>query len=86
MSEMMINNSLVKVQSRPPYALEQEIPVLLNPLARAIPDGKASFEYPKRLPTSAPVETANLTNFAAAMEKRNAAGVGIDHGTFSNTS
>src|ERR1700733_5361441 len=40
MTQMMTHNALVKIQDRPPYNNDSEIPVLLNPLARVKPDGK----------------------------------------------
>lgn len=39
----MIHNNLVVIKDEPPFGPENEMPVLLNPLARTEPDSKGSF-------------------------------------------
>lgn len=80
MSEMMINGSLVKLKTGPPYNSDLEIPVLLNALARATPDAKGSFSFSAQLPKVAPKDLSNLAAFTNALQSEGAAGVGIDHG------
>lgn len=80
MSEMMISNALVKIQNGPPYSPDLEIPVLLNPLARASADPKGGYSFTSTLPSSTPRNLENLETFTKAMRSTNALGVGIDHG------
>jgi fatty acid synthase subunit alpha len=51
MSEMMMANTLVKIEV-PPYSIELETPVLLNSLAHALPDKKmSSYTFKGNQPT-----------------------------------
>lgn len=80
MSEMMISNNLVKIKEHPPYTSEQEIPILLNSLARASPDKEGSYSFIGKLPTSVPISTANTALALQSLTSGKAAGVGVDHG------
>ncbi|KZS94178.1 fatty acid synthase [Sistotremastrum niveocremeum HHB9708] len=80
MSQMMTNNSLVKIQEHPPYSSDLEGPVLLNSLARAQADGKGSYHFSEKLmPSSYVPKTANAKTLTAALETLNTvSGVGVD--------
>lgn len=87
MSEMMIKNNLVKIKEKPPFTPEYEDKVLLNSLARTVPDAKTgSYVFAGKLPTAAPLDVANVKAVADAMEAAsNSAdfvGVGVDQGAF----
>ncbi|CAK5268309.1 unnamed protein product [Mycena citricolor] len=83
MSEMMIKNSLVRIKEHPPYPLELEAPVLLNPLSRAAMNVKTgSYEYAKAPSTTIPMDTANVSALAESLASSSSAagvlGVGVD--------
>lgn len=82
MSEMMISNNLVKIKEHPPYTGEQEIPVLLNSLARASPDKEGSYSFQGKFPTSISPDTSNSALALQSLTGGNAAGVGVDQGVF----
>ncbi|KAJ7502466.1 putative fatty-acid synthase complex protein [Mycena galericulata] len=61
MSEMMIKNTLVKIEEAPPYSPEVEAPVLLNSLARASLDPKTgSYTFKAGLPSKISADTTNV--------------------------
>ncbi|KNZ81816.1 Fatty acid synthase subunit alpha [Termitomyces sp. J132] len=70
MSEMMINNSLVKIKEHPPYLGDMEGKVLLNSLARATLDPKTGeYSFKGKLVSQVPLDTANvkaITNIVEA--------------------
>jgi fatty acid synthase subunit alpha, fungi type len=79
MSEMMINNSLVKIKEHPPYTPEMEMKVLLNSMARTEYDSKTSDFSFKKLPTTIPRDAANVKTLSALLNAAPAtAGVGVD--------
>ncbi|KAI0685962.1 fatty acid synthase [Cytidiella melzeri] len=79
MSEMMINNSLVKVKESPPYAKELEGPVLLNSLARASYDNKTgSYAFTSKLASSPLLDTANASAVSEIFAQDETSGVGVD--------
>ena len=81
MSEMMTNNSLVRVKDAPPYSKELEGPVLLNSLARASYDPKTgSYAFTKKLAAKPNLDIANATAVARILSKESVNGVGVDQG------
>jgi fatty acid synthase subunit alpha len=76
----MITNSLVKIQPAPPYTADLERAVLLNPLARAKPDGKGSYHFPSKQPTHTELDGRNLESFTRALQNTDTSGVGVDQG------
>jgi len=78
MSEMMINNSLVKIKEHPPYSTELEQPVLLNPLARTSLDKTGQYSFSK-LATKPELDLGNVKAVSSMLaENQSAAGVGVD--------
>ena len=79
---MMTTNSLVRIKDAPPYTKEQEYPVLLNSLARAVRDEKTgSYSFAKKLSTKAVYDVSNVEAAAKALAGADGAiGVGVDHG------
>ncbi|TIB03399.1 hypothetical protein E3P94_00662 [Wallemia ichthyophaga] len=49
MNAHMIHNNLVEIKETPPFTQENEMPVLLNPLARTSGDKPGSYSFPKKL-------------------------------------
>lgn len=85
MSQMMTNNSLVKIQEHPPYSAEMEGPVLLNPLARIEADGKGGYHYSTKQPLERVFDSRNSQVFKTALSAgSSSAGVGVDQGERSN--
>ncbi|KAI0077780.1 fatty acid synthase [Panus rudis PR-1116 ss-1] len=80
MSEMMINNSLVKVKDSPPYSKDLEEPVLLNSLARTVYDPKTgTYTYSaKHLNTKPPADVKNVPAITEIISHEGTAGVGVD--------
>ncbi|GBE87869.1 fatty acid synthase [Sparassis crispa] len=80
MSEMMINNCLVKVKDAPPYSKDLEAPVLMNPLARACLDPKTgSYAFPAKLNLQPAVDIANVKAISQILAAQGStAGVGVD--------
>ncbi|CAL1716945.1 unnamed protein product [Somion occarium] len=80
MSEMMINNSLVKVKDGPPYSKELEAPVLMNSLARTVYDPKTgSYAYSaKHLNTKPTFDISNAPALTEIAAHQATAGVGVD--------
>lgn len=87
MSEMMINNSLVRVKDSPPYTKDLEGPVLLNSLARTTFDPKTgSYSYTAKLATKAELDSANVAAISQILSKPSTAGIGVDQGLFTHNS
>ncbi|KAF9062802.1 hypothetical protein BDP27DRAFT_1368514 [Rhodocollybia butyracea] len=93
MSEMMIKNNLVQIKERPPYPAELEDKVLLNSMARTMPDPKSgSYAYNKKYEVPIAIDTANFKTVSDVLAKdalsKSAActdefvGVGVDQGMF----
>ena len=84
MSEMMINNSLVKIKDAPPYTIDIESPVLLNSMARATLDEKTgSYSFKNNLNTKPIHDVANVKAVSEILSSSGpAAGVGVDQGMF----
>ncbi|KZT01368.1 fatty acid synthase [Laetiporus sulphureus 93-53] len=80
MSEMMINNCLVRIKDTPPYPKDLEAPVLLNPLARASYDPKTgSYSFKPQQATQPVFDSANVKAMSEILAGKNAtAGVGVD--------
>jgi len=90
MSEMMIKNNLVQIKEHPPYPLDLEDKVLLNSMARAVPDVKSgSYAYTaKKMQAPVSVDTANFKTVSEVLAqdalKKSAScseefvGVGVD--------
>jgi fatty acid synthase subunit alpha, fungi type len=79
MSEMMTNNSLVKVKDTPPYSKDLEGPVLLNSLARASYDAKTgSYAYSAKLASAAVLDTSNASAVSQIFAQDSTMGVGVD--------
>ena len=79
MSEMMINNSLVKVKEAPPYSKELEGDVLLNSRARASYDAKTgSYAFTSKLSKAPVFDTANASAVSAILAQNATSGVGVD--------
>ncbi|TFK27788.1 fatty acid synthetase alpha subunit [Coprinopsis marcescibilis] len=82
MSEMMINNSLVKIKEHPPYLGDMETKVLLNSTARADYDVKTGEYSFKKVTSVVPKDTGNvetLSKFVGTNVWTDApAGVGVD--------
>ena len=86
MSEMMINNSLVRVKDAPPYSKELEGPVLLNSLARASYDSKTgSYAFTNKLAIKADLDTSNAQAVSRILSEGSVSGVGVDQGKSSST-
>lgn len=82
MSEMMINNSLVKVKEAPPYTKDLEGPVLLNSLARTVLDPKTgSYAYPSELATKPVLDAANVAAVSEILSNSSTSGIGVDQGS-----
>ncbi|GAA5878476.1 hypothetical protein JCM8547_005957 [Rhodosporidiobolus lusitaniae] len=81
-NDFFTNGKLVVIKEGAQYEPENEIPVLLNPLARTESDGKGSFAMPKKLQQITANKT--LTEAAANLAKQAASassgtrGVGTD--------
>jgi fatty acid synthase subunit alpha, fungi type len=82
MSEMMINNSLVKIKESPPYSPELEGPVLMNSLARASLDWKTgSYSFTEKLDRAVKMDLGNVEAVKDIIGRAgNVAGVGVDQG------
>jgi fatty acid synthase subunit beta len=84
MSDMMINNNLVKIKEHPPYAPDMERPVLLNSLSRAEYDNKIGEYSFKKLTKEAPLDKANVKTLSSVVASdlwsETPAGVGVDQG------
>lgn len=81
MTQMMTTNSLVKAKTAPPYTPDLEIPVLLNPLARAELDKTGNYSFPKKLPRARALDVSNAKTVASFLETpKSPVGVGVDHG------
>ncbi|KAF9267936.1 fatty acid synthase [Marasmius fiardii PR-910] len=84
MSEMMIKNNLVRVKERPPYPPELEDKVLMNSMARAVPEPKTgSYVFNSNYETKPTVDTSNakiVSEVAAQTATASAefVGVGVD--------
>ncbi|KPV74523.1 uncharacterized protein RHOBADRAFT_28081 [Rhodotorula graminis WP1] len=59
-NDFMSIGKLVVIKDGSPFSAEQENPTLLNPLVRAVEDGKGSFTMPKVFPTA--LAAAKSTN------------------------
>lgn len=55
---------LVVIKDGSPFSAEQENPTLLNPLVRAVEDGKGSYTMPKKFPTSLPAPKSTNADIA----------------------
>lgn len=77
---MMTTNTLVKIKEAPTYAIEFETPVLLNSLARALPDKKTgSYTFKESQPTEMKQNLANVKAIEESLKvSRSTAGVGVD--------
>lgn len=81
MSEMMINNSLVKVKDTPPYTKDLEGPVLLNSMARTTFDSKTgSYSFTSKFATKPEFNVANVPAVSEIIAKSSTTGVGVDQG------
>ena len=86
MSEMMIKNNLVRVKERPPYSPELEDKVLMNSMARAVPEPKTgSYVFTPDYETKPVVDTSNAKTISDIAAQSAAAssefvGVGVDQG------
>ena len=82
MTEMMTSNSLVRIKDGPPYNPELELPVLMNPMARATFDQKTrSYSYTANLDKAVPFDVANVKTVAEAFATTGSVvGVGVDQG------
>lgn len=84
MSDMMINNNLVKIKEHPPYSPDMERPVLLNSLSRAEYDNKTGEYSFKKLTKEAPLDKANIKTLSSVIASDiwsdSPAGVGVDQG------
>jgi len=70
MSEMMIKNNLVQIKERPPYPAELEDKVLLNSMARTMPDPKSgSYAYNKKYEVPIAIDTANFKTVSEVLAK-----------------
>ncbi|KAL0065236.1 fatty acid synthase alpha subunit Lsd1 [Marasmius tenuissimus] len=84
MSEMMIKNNLVRVKERPPYPPELEDKVLMNSMARAVPEPKTgSYVFTPNYETKPVVDTSNAKTVSDIAAQSAAAssefvGVGVD--------
>jgi fatty acid synthase subunit alpha len=76
-SEALITNSLVRIKEHPQYTPEQELDVLLNPLARTSLDKKGEYSVASKLPTALP-KAANHGALQLALKNPAVAGVGVD--------
>lgn len=95
MSEMMINNSLVKIKEHPPYLGDMEGKVLLNSLARATLDPKTGeYSFQGKLATEVPLDITNVKAITDIVEAGGLSdhvvetyvGVGVDQGVFVKSS
>lgn len=79
---MMISNSLVKIKEAPPYTLELEERVLLNPTARATLNPKTgSYEFPEKTKQAPSLDTANVEALKKIIAQPGLiSGVGVDQG------
>lgn len=89
MSEMMINNSLVKIKDHPPYYGDMESKVLLNSLARAEYDSKTGEYTFKKVNTTVQKDTANVKHLSTIVNSNiwsgSPSGVGVDQGELDST-
>lgn len=76
-SEALITNSLVRIKEHPQYTPEQELDVLLNPLARTSLDKKGEYTVASKLPTGLPKAAENAA-LQLALKNPSVAGVGVD--------
>ncbi|PFH52946.1 hypothetical protein AMATHDRAFT_138867 [Amanita thiersii Skay4041] len=84
MSEMMINNSLVKIKDDPPYTEDLETRVLLNSMARATLNTKTGSYAFNKLSDTMNLDTANGRAVSDIISEKGfvndgATGVGVDH-------
>ncbi|KZT67951.1 hypothetical protein DAEQUDRAFT_367722 [Daedalea quercina L-15889] len=79
MSEMMTNNSLVRVKEGPPFTKENEAAVMLNPLARTSYNPKTGSYAFSKLVTEPALDEANVKAIAETLAHASStAGVGVD--------
>jgi fatty acid synthase subunit alpha len=82
MSDMMINNNLVRIKDAPPYSPELEVPVLMNSMARASLDMKTnSYAFTGKLETKPKLDIANVKAVSQLMANEGVSGVGVDQGS-----
>jgi hypothetical protein len=55
-NDMFIKSNLIVLKDSPPFTEDQEIPVLLNPLARTTSSGSGSYSFPKVFPSAVPIQ------------------------------
>jgi fatty acid synthase subunit beta len=82
MSQMMTNNSLVKIKDAPPYAPELERKVLLNSMARATYNPKTRNYSFTKLETKVHHDAGNVKAIqeVVAASGVQSLGVGVDQG------
>jgi fatty acid synthase subunit alpha, fungi type len=85
MSDMMINNSLVKLKEAPPYTPEVESQVLLNSLARASLSPKTGQHTFTKLSRGQEVDLSQTrTMIESFSDTSSTAGVGVDQGLYTS--
>ena len=83
MSDMMINNSLVKIKDGPPYTPEMEGKVLLNSLARASLSSKTGQHTFTKLKTKSELDLSQVETLSKFLsDTTSTAGVGVDQGLY----
>jgi fatty acid synthase subunit alpha len=82
MSEMMINNTLVRIKEAPPYTPELEVPVLLNSMARATFNPKTNaYAFASKLDVKPKLDIANAKAMSQILAGDGSiSGVGVDQG------
>ncbi|BGP41220.1 fatty acid synthase alpha subunit Lsd1 [Rhodotorula kratochvilovae] len=63
-NDFMSIGKLVIIKDGAPFSAEQENSTLLNPLVRAVEDGKGSFTMPKKFPSALPAPKASNAEVA----------------------
>lgn len=76
-SEALVSNSLIRIKEHPPYDVEHELGVLLNPIGRTSIDKTGEYSFASKLPTKMP-KFADHEAVRLALTNPQVAGVGID--------
>jgi len=79
-NDMFVSRNLIQLKEAPPYTIELEQEVLLNPLARASQDATGSYSFTaKSLPSAVPISQSVASAAAAIASKAaNVFAVGTD--------
>jgi hypothetical protein len=77
-NDMFTKGNLIVLKDAPPFNDDQEVPVLLNPLARTVQNADGSWSFPKVFPGSVPNHAVPVDKLFKEVTSDGIHGVGTD--------